>query len=202
MKSELRNAVAVLFLLGIIVTGCHDSPQVTGLSVTETGWGEATETSTRGVDLATVVRYEVTHNDHMQSVVLWSDVEDGGSVKQGRIEAKYPESLVCGDIRWDVAGKTMCSFEIRLRDTGRHTIEIDGREYDLNNGNTILFKNRGGKVEVKQIAGIDLGVDLENANSKYAHENQEIVDFYSDNQHPEGQQNKTQREKAKPTVHD
>lgn len=182
MKTEPRNAAVVLFLLGIIVTGCHDSPQVTGLSVTETGWGEETENSTRGVDLATVVRYEVTHNDHKQSVILWSDAENSECVKQGRIEAKYPESLVCGDIRWDVAGKTMCSFDIRLRENGRHTIGIDGKEYDLDKGNTILFKNLGGKVEVKQIAGIDLGVDLENANSKYAHENQEIVDFYSDEQ--------------------
>ncbi|WP_145425754.1 hypothetical protein [Symmachiella dynata] len=125
------------------------------------------------------------------SVILWTDVRSGGGVSTSGVEQDGQTFVQQGYVYWDEDEKMRCSFAVRMRSNGQHTVEIVGSEYDLSDGATILVKNRGGKVtaEVKQIAGYD----LDNAHN-VAHENQEIVDFYSDNQHPEGEQNETPKE--------
>ena len=87
--------------------------------------------------------------------------------------------------------KKLRDAEVMLS-SGKSQVEVDGKAYDLINGTTILFENRDSKVEVKQITSLPSSFSFDQASLiKYAHEKQEVVDFYSDEQPSEGQLNET-----------
>ncbi|QDT48890.1 hypothetical protein Pan258_29370 [Symmachiella dynata] len=190
-NTEMRNAAALLLIL--TMAGCMDPTWVTTTTHKVAAWGNEIDDSIPGIDSATLARIEYTFADggHLL-VVLWTDCHmNSGCFTGVGGKSDGNENLDYGNIEWDGDSKATCSYKIRLKKEGPYTVELDGSAYDLKNGTTILFKNRDGKVETKQIAGLPSD---QASLMKYAHENQEIVDFYSDDQASESPQNETQRE--------
>ena len=165
------------------------------ITVARVRWDESNESSINGMDSAVVQRSEFVFNDGARiPLILWIDDGTLNSLSSGHVDPfSHKHLLAHGNIEWD--SETKCPYSVHIDLGGTYRMRIGGSRYESDNGTTILLRNRDGKVETKQIAGLPSGFSFDQASlMKYAHENQEVVDFYSDDQASESPPNETQRE--------